>query len=67
MHRRGVTRVPGLYAVGLRWQSRRASHFVSGVGADAAFVADRIAAAETPERAARPRIARRPGPAPAPA
>jgi putative flavoprotein involved in K+ transport len=66
VHRRGVTSVPGLFALGLRWQSRRASHFVSGVGADAAFVADRIAAADAPRAAARRSPARRPRPEPAP-
>jgi putative flavoprotein involved in K+ transport len=42
-HRRGVTRVPGLYVVGLRFQHRRGSNFIDGVRHDAEFVADRFA------------------------
>jgi len=38
-HRRGVTSVPGLYALGLRFLHRRNSSFVDGVGPDARFVA----------------------------
>ena len=38
----------GLYAVGLRFQHRRKSHFIGGVGEDARYVADRIVAAEQP-------------------
>ena len=44
LHQHGVTDIPGLYTLGLRFQRRRASHFIGGVGADAAFVARRIAA-----------------------
>lgn len=36
--RRGVTDVPGLYVVGARFQTRRASGLVAGAGADAAEV-----------------------------
>ena len=43
VHRHGVTRVPGLFVLGLRFQRRRASHFIGGVGEDAAFLAERIA------------------------
>ena len=42
VHRRGVTPVQGLYALGLRLQWRRGSHFIGGVGADAAYIADRL-------------------------
>jgi putative flavoprotein involved in K+ transport len=49
VHRHGITEVPGLYALGLRFQRRRSSHFIGGVGADAAFLAGLIA---------RPRITR---------
>jgi putative flavoprotein involved in K+ transport len=42
-HRRGVTAVPGLYAIGLRFQSRRNSTFIDGARHDAAYLADRIA------------------------
>jgi putative flavoprotein involved in K+ transport len=40
--RRGVTPMPGLYVLGQRFQYRRNSNFIGGVGADAAFVADHI-------------------------
>jgi len=43
-HRRGVTALPGLYAIGLRFQSRRNSTFVDGARHDAAYLADRITA-----------------------
>jgi putative flavoprotein involved in K+ transport len=43
-HRRGVTEVPGLYAIGLRFQYRRNSTFVDGARHDAAFLADVITA-----------------------
>jgi putative flavoprotein involved in K+ transport len=42
--RRGVTPVPGLYVLGLRFQHRRNSNFIDGVGRDARFVADHIVA-----------------------
>src|SRR5262249_17800584 len=41
-HTGGATPVPGLYAVGLRFQHRRKSHFIDGVGDDAQFVAGHI-------------------------
>jgi putative flavoprotein involved in K+ transport len=44
VHRHGVTPVPGLFVLGLRFQRRRASHFIGGVGEDARFLAERIAA-----------------------
>jgi putative flavoprotein involved in K+ transport len=43
-HRRGVTEVPGLYAIGLRFQHRRNSTFIDGARHDAAFLADHITA-----------------------
>jgi len=43
-HRRGVTEVPGLYAIGLRFQSRRNSTFIDGARYDAHDLAVRIAA-----------------------
>ncbi len=46
LHRRGVTDVPGLYFLGLSWLSRRASAFIFGVAADAAHLAEHIAAAQ---------------------
>ena len=50
VHRHGITSVSGLYVLGLKFQRRRASHFIGGVGADAAWIADRIAG--TPGRQA---------------
>jgi putative flavoprotein involved in K+ transport len=44
VHRRGVTEVPGLYFLGLQWLSKMSSSFLSGVGDDAADLADHIAA-----------------------
>ena len=43
-HRRGVTPVPGLYVLGLRFQHRRNSSFIDGVRHDAEFIADHLAA-----------------------
>ncbi len=43
VHRRGVSEVPGLYFLGLQWLSRMKSAFLSGVGDDAAVLADHIA------------------------
>lgn len=42
--RQGVTRAAGLYVLGLRYQHHRNSNFISGVGRDASFVAQHIAA-----------------------
>ena len=47
-HQRGVTAVPGLYAIGLRFQSRRNSTFIDGARHDAAYLADRIAGSGSP-------------------
>lgn len=41
-HQRGVSIEPGLYFLGLPWQSRRGSSFIWGVWHDAKHVADRI-------------------------
>jgi putative flavoprotein involved in K+ transport len=54
VHRHGVTPVPGLYILGLKFQRRRASHFIGGVGNDAAFIAERIGA-RSRRNAPRPR------------
>ncbi|MGY4318472.1 hypothetical protein [Bradyrhizobium sp. JR3.5] len=43
-HRQGVSDVPGLYFLGLQWLSKMKSSFLSGVGDDAAVLADHIAA-----------------------
>ena len=42
-HHRGVSVEPGIYFLGLPWQSRRGSSFVWGVWHDAKHLADRIA------------------------
>jgi putative flavoprotein involved in K+ transport len=41
-HRRGVSSEPGVYFLGLPWQSRRGSSFIWGVWHDARHVADHI-------------------------
>jgi putative flavoprotein involved in K+ transport len=43
VHRGGVTDVPGLYFLGLQWLSKMSSSFLSGVGDDAADLAEHIA------------------------
>jgi putative flavoprotein involved in K+ transport len=43
MHQRGVSREPGLYFLGLPWQSCRGSSFIWGVWHDAKYIADQIA------------------------
>jgi putative flavoprotein involved in K+ transport len=43
VHVRGITAVPGLYFLGLQWLSKMKSSFLSGVGDDAADLADHIA------------------------
>jgi putative flavoprotein involved in K+ transport len=52
VHTRGVTRVPGLYVLGLAYQHRRSSHFIGGVGEDAAFLAELLAPSRGASRAA---------------
>jgi putative flavoprotein involved in K+ transport len=44
VHRDGITGVPGLYFLGLQWLSRLNSSILSGVGDDAADLADHIRA-----------------------
>jgi putative flavoprotein involved in K+ transport len=44
IQRGGVTAIGGLYFLGLQWMSKMASSFMSGVGDDAAVLADHIAA-----------------------
>jgi putative flavoprotein involved in K+ transport len=41
-HRRGVSSEPGIYFLGLPWQSRRGSSFIWGVWHDAQYLADQI-------------------------
>lgn len=42
-HQRGVSSEPGVYFLGLPWQSRRGSSFIWGVWHDAMYVANHIA------------------------
>jgi putative flavoprotein involved in K+ transport len=42
-HQRGVSAEPGVYFLGLPWQSRRGSAFIWGVWHDAKYLADQIA------------------------
>lgn len=42
LHSRGVSREPGVYFVGLPWQTRRGSSFIWGCWHDARFIADQI-------------------------
>lgn len=43
LHQRGVSTEPGIYFLGLPWQSRRGSSFLWGVWHDAKYLADQIA------------------------
>ncbi|MDT5334547.1 MAG: putative flavoprotein involved in transport [Mycobacterium sp.] len=43
VHQRGVSAEPGIYFLGLPWQSRRGSSFIWGVWHDAKYLADQIA------------------------
>ncbi|MCK0150664.1 NAD(P)/FAD-dependent oxidoreductase [Marivita sp. S6314] len=47
VHSRGVSKEPGVYFLGLPWQSRRGSSFIWGVWHDAKFIADQIAIQHT--------------------
>jgi putative flavoprotein involved in K+ transport len=47
-HQRGVSRVPGLYFLGLSWLSRRASPFIWGVWHDAEYLAREISVRQAP-------------------
>ena len=42
-HQRGVSTEPGVYFLGLPWQTRRGSSFIWGVWHDAKYIADHIA------------------------
>ena len=41
---RGISPLSGLYFLGLKWQHRRSSHTIDGVGRDAGYIAEHIAA-----------------------
>jgi putative flavoprotein involved in K+ transport len=49
VQRQGSTRVRGLYVLGLRFQYRRSSHFIGGVGRDAELLANTIVSARESE------------------
>jgi putative flavoprotein involved in K+ transport len=51
VHQRGVSRLPGLYFLGLSWLSRRASPFIWGVWHDAEYLAREISARSAPDSA----------------
>ncbi len=51
IQRRGVTRIPGLYVLGQRFQHRRDSNFIDGVRHDAAYLADVITTERTLQHA----------------
>lgn len=42
VHQQGVTAFPGLYFIGLPWQTRRKSNLLLGIGDDAAVIAEHI-------------------------
>ena len=42
-HMRGISKEPGVYFLGLPWQSKRGSTFIWGVWHDAKFIGDQIA------------------------
>ncbi len=44
VHRRGVTDIPGVYFLGLQYLHKAKSSFLSGVGEDAAYLAEQIGA-----------------------
>lgn len=46
-HQRGVSTEPGIYFLGLAWQSRRGSSFIWGVWHDAKYLADHIVTQRT--------------------
>jgi len=49
-HHHGITPVAGLYVVGLRFQHRRNSHFIDGVGRDARAVVHHLTARAVPPK-----------------
>ena len=42
IHHHGIAEIPGLYFIGLQWLSKMMSSFLSGVGDDAARLADHV-------------------------
>jgi putative flavoprotein involved in K+ transport len=60
VQRNGISRVPGLYTLGLNFQRYRGSHMIGGVGADAALLAGEIVASHAAHREAAKRLRRAP-------
>jgi putative flavoprotein involved in K+ transport len=56
VHVGGITEIPGLYFLGLQWLSKMSSSFLSGVGDDAAILADHIAARDKQDPAKKPPV-----------
>ncbi|MCC9621410.1 NAD(P)/FAD-dependent oxidoreductase [Thalassospira sp. MA62] len=46
-HTRGISREPGIYFLGLPWQTRRGSSFIWGVWYDAKYIADHMSKQQT--------------------
>jgi putative flavoprotein involved in K+ transport len=57
-HRGGITRMPGLYVLGMHFQRRRKSAFIDGVGDDARVLAEHIVCRASLESAAAIRAGR---------
>ena len=57
VHRRGVTKIPGLHFLGLSWQHTRGSALLGFVNKDAAYLADQIAAHHGAGAPAKPGVA----------
>jgi|tagenome__1003787_1003787.scaffolds.fasta_scaffold20982024_3 putative flavoprotein involved in K+ transport len=55
--RRGVTRVPGVFVLGLAYQYRRSSHFIGGVGRDAELLARQLTASASHAHLGRAEVA----------
>jgi putative flavoprotein involved in K+ transport len=51
-HQRGITRVPGVVVLGMRFQATKGSNLIDGVGADAEELADYLATREEARSAA---------------
>ena len=61
VNKRGVTRAPGLYTLGLTWQHTRGSALLGWVGADAAYLADQPQTTSGPGHSGSPDFQSAPG------
>ena len=59
LQRHGVSPVRGIFTMGIRFQSRRSSHFIGGVGQDAAELSLVVSGERPPRADSRRRVARR--------